>query len=121
MIHSMSSAEIASRPCLSPRPIAAKKSFTIWTFSCVLIEISPFLLHRIVSDLVGYDRNKPATGAREGTIASLNSDGLYSLDLPQDFQAEPQRVGPALFGAMSYGPKAAVDRQLHWSWLMRTT
>src|ERR1700712_5631964 len=37
----MSSAEIASRPCLSPRPIAAKKTFTIWTFSCVLIDISP--------------------------------------------------------------------------------
>src|SRR6202140_360976 len=53
MIHSISSADNASRPCLSPRPIAAKKSFTIWTFSCVLIEISPFLLHRIVSDLIG--------------------------------------------------------------------
>jgi hypothetical protein len=25
-----------------------KKILTIWTFSCVLIEISPFPLHRIV-------------------------------------------------------------------------
>jgi hypothetical protein len=87
----------------------------------VLIEISPFLLHRIVFDLVGYDRNKSATGAREGTIASLKSDGLYSLDLPQGFQAEPQRLGPTLFGAISYGRKAAVDKQLHWNGLMRTT
>ena len=87
----------------------------------MLIEISPFLLHLIVSDLVGYDRNKPATGAREGTIASLKSDGLYSLDLPQGFQAEPQRVGPTLFGTISYGRKAAVDKQLHWNGLMRTT
>src|SRR5476649_73121 len=121
MIHSMSSAEIASRPCLSPRPIAAKKSFTIWTFSCVLIEICPLLLHRIVSDLVGYDRNKPAPGAREGTIASLKSNGLYSLDLPQDFQAEPQRVVPRSSARFSYGRKAAVDSRLHWNGLMRTT
>jgi hypothetical protein len=121
MIHSMSSAEIASRPCLSPRPIAAKKSFTTWTFSCVLIEISPFLLQRIVSDVVRYDRNKPVTGAREGTIASLKSDGLYSLDLPQGFQAKPQRVAPTLFGTISYGRKAAVDKQLYWNGLMRTT
>src|SRR6266702_4143826 len=121
MVHSISSATNASRPCLSPRPIAAKKSFTIWTFSCVLIEISPFLLQRIVSDLVGYDRNKPATGAREGTIASLKSDGLYSLDLPQGFQAGPQRVGPTLFGTIAYGRKAAVHKQLHWNGLMRTT
>src|ERR1700722_20762739 len=54
MIHSISSADNASRPCLSPRPIAAKKPFTIWTFSWMLIEISPFPLHRIVSDLIGY-------------------------------------------------------------------
>ena len=58
---------------------------------------------------------------REGTIASLKSDGLYSLDLPQGFQAEPQRVGPTLFGTISYGRKAAVDEQLHWNGLMRTT
>src|SRR6202140_1635049 len=50
MIHSISSADNASKPCLSRRPSAAKKSFTIWTFSCVLIEISPFPLHRIASD-----------------------------------------------------------------------
>src|ERR1700676_1318534 len=49
MIHSISSADNASRPCLS-WPIAANKSFTIWTFSCVLIEISPFPLYRFVSD-----------------------------------------------------------------------
>src|ERR1700674_2598416 len=48
------------------------------------------------------------------------SDGLYSLHLPQDFQAEPQRVGPTLFGAISYGRKAAVDRRLHWNGLKRT-
>jgi hypothetical protein len=87
----------------------------------VLIEISPFLLHRIVSDLVRYELNKPATGAREGTIASLKSDGLYSLDLPQDFQAAPQRVGSTLFGTISFGRKAAVDKQLYWNGLMRTT
>src|SRR6202521_138789 len=38
MIHSISSADNASSPCLSPRPIAAKKSFTVWTFSSMLIE-----------------------------------------------------------------------------------
>src|ERR1700682_4019934 len=38
MIHSISSATNARRPCLSPLPIAAKKSFTIWTFSSMLIE-----------------------------------------------------------------------------------
>src|SRR5450755_898461 len=54
MIHSISSADNADRACLSPRPIAAKKSFTTWTFSCVLIEVSPFSLHRLVSDLIGY-------------------------------------------------------------------
>src|SRR5580704_12506521 len=37
MIHSMSAATSASRPSLSPLPIAAKKSFTIWTFSSTLI------------------------------------------------------------------------------------
>jgi hypothetical protein len=87
----------------------------------VLIEISPFLLHLIVSDLIVYDLNKPATGVREGTIASLKSDGLYSLDLPQGFQAKPQRVAPTLFGTISYGRKAAVDKQLYWNGLMRTT
>ena len=47
-------------------------------------------------------------------IASLNSDGLYSLVLPQDFQTEPQRVlGPTLFGAISDGREAAVDSQVH--------
>jgi hypothetical protein len=61
------------------------------------------------------------TGAREGTIASLKSDGLYSLDLPQGFQAKPQRVAPTLFGTISYGRKAAVDKQLYWNGLMRTT
>src|SRR6202051_2801685 len=44
MIHSISSADNASKPFLSRRPSAAKKSFTIWTFSCVLIEISPSAL-----------------------------------------------------------------------------
>src|ERR1700687_2077765 len=38
MIHSISSADNDSHPCLSPRPIAAKKSFTVWTFSSMLIE-----------------------------------------------------------------------------------
>src|SRR6202011_5913352 len=42
MIHLISSATNASTPCLSPRPTAAKQSFTIWTFFCVLIEISHF-------------------------------------------------------------------------------
>src|SRR5580658_2628089 len=53
MIHSISSADNASRPCISPRPIPAKKSFTIWTFFSMLIEISPFSLHQSVSDLFG--------------------------------------------------------------------
>src|SRR3984957_8006585 len=47
MIHSIFSADNASKPFLSRRPSAARKSFTVWTFSCVLIEISPFPLHRI--------------------------------------------------------------------------
>src|SRR5580693_8516258 len=53
MIHSISSADNASEPCLSRRPSAARKFFTIWTFFSMLIEISPFPIHRIVSDLVG--------------------------------------------------------------------
>ena len=43
-IHSMSSATSASRPSLSPRPIAAKKSFTVCTFRSMLIDASPLSL-----------------------------------------------------------------------------
>src|SRR5579859_6947428 len=43
MIHAMSSATSASRPSLSPRPIAAKKSFTVWTFFSVLIVFLHFV------------------------------------------------------------------------------
>src|SRR5580698_9363441 len=50
MIHSISPVTNGSRRCLSPLPIAAKKSFTTWTFFSVLIEISPFALHRVCSD-----------------------------------------------------------------------
>ena len=46
-------------------------------------------------------------------IASLNSDGLYSLVLPQDFQAEALVLGPTLFRAISDGREAAVDSQVH--------
>src|SRR6202158_4256598 len=53
MIHSISSADNASKPCLSRRPSAARKFFTIWTFFSMLIEISPFPLHQSVSDLFG--------------------------------------------------------------------
>src|ERR1039457_410919 len=52
-IHSISSATNANTRCLSPLPIAAKKSFTTWTFFSILIEISPFPLHRIVFDRIG--------------------------------------------------------------------
>ena len=50
MIHSMSSAVSARRPCLSPRPMAAKKSFTIWTFRSMLMDASPLSLDSIVED-----------------------------------------------------------------------
>src|SRR5580698_6032154 len=53
MIHSISSADNASKPCLSRRPSAARKFFTIWTFFSMLIEIPPFPLHQSVSDLFG--------------------------------------------------------------------
>src|ERR1700677_3213176 len=53
MIHSISSADNASKPCLSRRPSAARKFFTVWTFFSMLIETSPFPLHRIMSDLIG--------------------------------------------------------------------
>src|SRR6202140_1921126 len=43
MIHSISSTTNDSRRCLSPLPNAAKKSFTVWTFSSMLINTSPFL------------------------------------------------------------------------------
>jgi len=46
-------------------------------------------------------------------IASLNSDPLNSIVLPQDFQAEPQRARSTLFGAISDGREAAVDSQVH--------
>src|SRR5271167_323024 len=52
MIHSRSSATNASRACLSRRPSAARKFFTIWTFFSMLIEIS-FPLRSSVSDLTG--------------------------------------------------------------------
>ena len=48
-----------------------------------------------------------------GTITSLKSDGLYSLVLPQDFQAEALVLGPTLFGAISDGREASVDSQIH--------
>src|ERR1700735_1967068 len=51
MIHSISSADNASRPCLSRRPSAARKFFTIWTFFSMLIEISPFPFKHV--DLIG--------------------------------------------------------------------
>ena len=57
-IHSISSATNANTRCLSPLPIAAKKSFTTWTFFSILIEISPFPLHRIVSDLIKRIRSR---------------------------------------------------------------
>jgi hypothetical protein len=38
MIHSISSADNASKPRISRRPSAARKLFTIWTFSFMLIE-----------------------------------------------------------------------------------
>src|SRR3979411_877518 len=47
MIHSISSADNASKPCLSRRPSAARKFFTIWTFFSMLIEISPFPSHHV--------------------------------------------------------------------------
>src|SRR5580704_1246985 len=47
MIHSISSADKASKPCLSRRPSAARKFFTIWTYFSMLIEISPFRLHQV--------------------------------------------------------------------------
>jgi hypothetical protein len=43
MIHSMSSATSVRRAALSPRPMAAKKSFTVWTFCSVLTEDSLIL------------------------------------------------------------------------------
>src|SRR3984893_16603539 len=46
MIHSISSADNASKPCLSRRPSAARKFFTTSTFFSMLIEISPFPLHQ---------------------------------------------------------------------------
>src|SRR3984957_17758615 len=57
MIHSISSAANASKPCLSRRPSAAKKFFTIWTFCSMLIEIS-FSLTSSVSDRIGRFRNR---------------------------------------------------------------
>jgi hypothetical protein len=43
-------ADSDSKACLSRRPIAAKKSFTIWTFFSMLIEISPLPFHRSMSE-----------------------------------------------------------------------
>src|SRR3954447_13090724 len=50
MIHLMSSVTRASRASLSPRPIAAKKSFTVWMFVSILMGISPFRSDRIALD-----------------------------------------------------------------------
>src|ERR1019366_5357174 len=67
MIHSISSADNASRLCLSPRPIAAKKSFTTWTFFCVLIGFLHFPY--IGSRSVGASANIDVQGDVEGAGA----------------------------------------------------
>src|SRR6201998_1048536 len=61
MIHSISSAHNASKPCLSRRPRAAKKSFTIWTFFSMLIESLLLLCVRCVrlNRTVGTIRLRP--------------------------------------------------------------
>jgi hypothetical protein len=90
-IHSTSSADNASRPCLSPRPTAANASFTIWTFSCVLIEVS-IPLHPIVPIPSHAIKTRPRR-EQGRAIASLKWNGLHSPALPQDFYAEPGRAG----------------------------
>src|SRR6187402_1832 len=62
-IHSISSAASASRPCLSPLPMAAKKSFTTWTFACALIGISPSSLRRFVAAQFDLQGDVEAAGA----------------------------------------------------------
>jgi len=51
-------------------------------------------------------------------IASVKSDGLYSLVLPQDIQAEPQRARSRSFRCDFRWPRGAGDRQLHWRWFI---
>src|SRR3984957_8852247 len=83
MIHSISSADNASRPCLSRRPSAARKFFTIWTFFSMLIEISPFPLHQVcplksdVSDHLSRAKShlgRPAT--RDCHVDVLTGEGV---------------------------------------------
>src|SRR4051794_2868550 len=63
MIHSMSSATSASRPSLSPRPIAAKKSFTVCTFFSVLIR---FLRSRVRTQV--REATAPGSDLRHASI-----------------------------------------------------
>src|ERR1700712_5538364 len=84
----MSSAEIASRPCLSPRPIAAKKSFTIWTFSCVLIDIAPL----------------------QDRIKIRDHDSLVELDQVLKDQLTPA-ISARLHKQSTFGKAAKFDRR----------
>jgi hypothetical protein len=59
MIHSISSATSACRPSMSPRPIAAKKSFVAWTFFSMSMAL--LLVRQIALDSIAL-RRIPAIG-----------------------------------------------------------
>src|SRR5579871_5854037 len=70
MIHSISSADNASKPCLSRRPSAARKLFTTSTFFSMLIEISPFpYIKRVRSNQTS--RNHPSRAKSHGRRSIL--------------------------------------------------
>ena len=79
MIHSMSSATSASRASLSPRPIAAKKSFTVWMFFSVLMASSPFSSGRIARDPIACDVSLLVAGLSHVEI-SVVSTGARSAE-----------------------------------------
>src|SRR5277367_6569621 len=81
MIHSISSAVNASKPCLSRRPSAARKFCTIWTFFSILIEISP-------SPIIQVFRSH-RTFRNRSSLAKSHDDDRLLLLLEQVLEDEP--------------------------------
>src|SRR5579872_6736344 len=94
MIHSRFSATNASRACLSRRPSAARKFFTVWMFFSMLIEISPFplpnhaveelllLLEQVLEDEWSPDA-APCVHQQAALVKLSESDGRESKSLRQ--------------------------------------
>src|SRR5450755_3022169 len=109
MIHSISSADNASSPCLSPRPIAAKKSFTVWTFSSMLIKSLRFRYigscdvcdhdASVELDQVLEDQLTPAISARLHKESTFRKPAKIDRRETKGFRKRTDLVGCALIVA----------------------